>query len=311
MNSRILRVLLLAWCLFIGVGALFGGVSMLLDPTGGILQMQSLLPYFQALPFADVLFQDYTFSGIALLMVNGAPNLLAAWLLLRRKPLGAKLGTVFGFTLMLWIMIQFVIFPANPLSTSYFFFGLMQCVTGHLLLIASAQEAFRFDPADYPNVGRDGRTLVVCYSRRGYVRKLAWERADALGADVAELETPEPTKGATGFLWCGRFAMHGWPMPTRELVRDPAAYDLVVLCTPVWCFSVSAPMRDFCRWQAGRLPRVEYVIVHFRRRQSVRRAADTMSALLRAKPERITDCCCHFGRVVAQREEGQQTPVGA
>ena len=40
------------------------------------------------------------------------------------------LGTVFGVTLMLWICIQFYMFPFNALSTAYFVFGLVQLVTG-------------------------------------------------------------------------------------------------------------------------------------------------------------------------------------
>ena len=49
----------------------------------------------------------------ALLIVNGLTNLTAAGLLLARKPAGAVLGGVFGVTLMLWICIQFYIFPPN------------------------------------------------------------------------------------------------------------------------------------------------------------------------------------------------------
>lgn len=48
---------------------------MLLDPSGRAMGMDAMLPYFQVLPFADVLFQDLTFSGIALLIVNGLTNL--------------------------------------------------------------------------------------------------------------------------------------------------------------------------------------------------------------------------------------------
>ena len=63
--------------------------------------MDSMLPYFQVLPFADILFQNYLFSGIALLIVNGLTNLVAALLLLRKKKIGVALGGVFGVTLMM------------------------------------------------------------------------------------------------------------------------------------------------------------------------------------------------------------------
>lgn len=47
--------------------------------------MDAMLPCFQKLPFADVLFSDLLFSGIALLIVNGITNLTAAGLLLAKK----------------------------------------------------------------------------------------------------------------------------------------------------------------------------------------------------------------------------------
>ena len=71
------RKALLFWTLFIGVGAVGGALCMLLDPSGHTLGMDAMLPYFQVLPLADVLFQDFTFSGWALLVVNGLTNLTA------------------------------------------------------------------------------------------------------------------------------------------------------------------------------------------------------------------------------------------
>ncbi len=86
------------------------------------------------LPFAGTLFQDLTFSGWALLIVNGLPNLTAAGLLLAGRSRGVVLGGVFGVTLMLWICIQFYMFPPNFMSTIYFVFGLCQAAAGPELL---------------------------------------------------------------------------------------------------------------------------------------------------------------------------------
>ena len=66
---------------------------------------------------------------MALLIVNGLTNLTAAVLLLRKNRLGVILGGIFGVTLMLWICIQFVIFPLNALDILYFDFGICQAVT--------------------------------------------------------------------------------------------------------------------------------------------------------------------------------------
>jgi len=134
MKSSSLRKLLLFLCLFIGFGAVGGAIGMMADPSGRLMGMDSLLVYFEVLPFSDVLFQNLFFPGLALLIVNGVTNLTAAGLLIAGKPAGIWLGTIFGVTLMLWITIQFIIFPLNAMSTAFFVFGLLQFLTGLALL---------------------------------------------------------------------------------------------------------------------------------------------------------------------------------
>ena len=142
------RKWLIFWTLFIGIGAVAGGLSMIIDPSGKALHMDAMLPFFQKLPFADVLFRDFLFSGFALLIVNGLTNLTAAVLLLRKKPLGVLLGGIFGITLMLWIGIQFYMFPLNFMSTAYFIFGLCQAVTGFMawMLLHREEEKVKDSP---------------------------------------------------------------------------------------------------------------------------------------------------------------------
>lgn len=125
------RKWLIFWTLFIGIGAVAGALCMIIDPSGKIMGMDEMLPYFQKLPFADVLFQDFLFSGFALLIVNGISNLTAAGFLFANRKVGVILGGIFGVTLMLWICIQFYMFPLNFMSTIYFVFGLCQALTGY------------------------------------------------------------------------------------------------------------------------------------------------------------------------------------
>ena len=139
-RSQIARRWLIFWTLFIGIGAVGGAVMMFCDPSGKIMGMDALLPYFGVLPFADILFQNFLFPGFALLIVNGLSNLTAAVLLLKKKKIGVVLGGVFGVTLMLWICIQFVIFPLNFMSTIYFVFGFCQAIVGYLTWFFGKQE---------------------------------------------------------------------------------------------------------------------------------------------------------------------------
>ena len=242
---KLFKILLLFWCFFIGLGALWGGSAMLIKPDGSLLRMQEMLPFFSVLPFSDVLFQDYVFSGIMLILVNGLSNMVAAVLILRNKRVGFVLGTIFGFTLMLWITIQFVIFPRNVLSTSYFIFGVLQLLCGYTALVSYNQVNFKFDESDYKNISSTSKTLVVYFSRMKYTKRIAYVIADKEAVQIAELKTNERTEGTLGFWWCGRFGMHKWAMETLPLGLDLSAFDKIILVTPVWVFRMCAPMRDF------------------------------------------------------------------
>lgn len=79
------RKILLFWCLFIGIGAVGGAAAMIINPSGKFMGMDAMLVYFQKLPFSDILFSDLTFSGYALLTVNGLTNLTAALLIINRR----------------------------------------------------------------------------------------------------------------------------------------------------------------------------------------------------------------------------------
>ena len=261
-RSQIAGRWLLFWTLFIGIGAVAGASGMLLDPSGKAMGMDTMLPYFQVLPLAEYLYQDFLFPGIALLTVNGLTNLTAAVLLLLKKKCGVVLGGVFGVTLMLWIGIQFVIFPPNFMSTSYFIFGFCQAATGYITWVFAGQEAFRVDRSDYPNIGTDSTRLVVFFSRMGYVKQQAYIAANRTGAEVYELKATERTEGTAGFWWCGRFAMHRWAMPIEQVTVDLSTYDHVTICTPVWVFSLASPVREFCKQSAGKIKAADYVLVH-------------------------------------------------
>ena len=146
------------WCLFIGIGAFFGGFWMILDPSGVSMGMDVLLPDFQVLPLAQYLFQNFTFPGISLIIINGITNLVASFLMLKNNKLGTILGTIFGITLMLWICIQFCIFTFNFLSLSFFIFGFIQFFTGVTTLIYTKQESFNYAENGDTSVGTNSKT---------------------------------------------------------------------------------------------------------------------------------------------------------
>ena len=294
------RRALLFWTLFIGIGAAGGAAMMLLDPSGKAVGMDAMLPYFQVLPLAGVLFQDLTFSGWALLLVNGLTNLTAAGLLLARKKAGVVLGGVFGVTLMLWICIQFYIFPENLMSTIYFLFGLAQAATGYMAWVFEKQEAFHVDPGAYPNIGTDPARLVVYFSRMGYVKKLACEEANRTGAVLYEIKAAERTEGTLGFWWCGRYGMHRWAMPIEKIPLTLSDYAHVTICSPIWVFALAAPVRSFCKLAAGQIREADYILVHHQKSDYVN-AAEEMDTLLGIRRTGLRSVQCRLGVYRAQR----------
>ena len=289
------RKALIFWTMWIGLGAVAGAACMLIDPSGKIMGMDAMLPFFQKMPLADVLFQNFVFSGISLLIVNGLTNLTAAVLLLRRKHAGVVLGGFFGITLMLWICIQFWLLSTNVMSTLYFLFGLAQALTGYAAWVFERQETFAVRREDDPQIGTNPKRLVVYFSRMGYVRRKAFEEAARTGAEVYEIQSAERTEGTLGFWWCGRYAMHRWPMPIRPVTVDLTAYEHVTICSPIWAFALAAPVRAFCQAASGKIREADYLLVHFSP-ASYENAADEMDRLLGLKRTGFRSFVCRTGR---------------
>ena len=300
------RRFLIFWTLFVGVGAVAGALAMLIDPTGKLLGMDAMLPFFQKLPFADVLFQNFTFSGIALLIVNGLSNLTAAVLLFSKKKSGVFLGGLFGVTLMLWICIQFYMFPLNFMSTIYFIFGFLQAATGYAAWVFLKQEIFDAHEETYKNIGTDKSRLVVYFSRMGYVKKAAYEEAEKNGAEVFEIRSTERTEGTLGFWWCGRFGMHRWEMPIEDNLPNLSKYSHVTVCTPVWVFSLAAPMRSFCKAASGKIKEADYIVLHHMK-DSFTFVANEMDNLLGIKRTAFKSICCRKGEFKTVKEERKET----
>ena len=298
MNKRyvVARRILIFWTLFVGIGALAGALGMLIDPTGKAIGMDEMLPYFQVLPFADKLFQNLTFSGIMLLIVNGITNLLSAGFLFAKKKLGIILGMIFGITLMMWIIIQFVIFPLNFMSTTFFIVGFLQFLTGLICLIGYEQSQFIFDEKDYVNIGKRKNRLVIFFSRKGYTKKLAYQIADEQGADVLEIHATEKIDGSSGFWWCGRFGMHRWGMPIADVDLDFSQYNEITIVSPIWVFNVSAPVREFCKKYSGKLKNVNYVITHFMNCK-FKKVTKELDALLQTEHKNFKSFRCRFGKI--------------
>lgn len=127
------------------------------------------------------------------------------------------------------------------------------------------------------------RVLVVFYSRSGNTRRVGLDIAARLDADVEELlDDAHRRRGLIGFLRAGYDAFRGRAAAIRPTRRDPAAYDLVVVGTPVWSDSVTPAVRAYLEARRAALPAVAFFLTHGG--SGRRRVLDQMETLAGKRP---------------------------
>ena len=104
------------------------------------------------------------------------------------------------------------------------------------------------------------RFLVVYYSRTGTTRRVAEALAQKLGADIEEIVDRKRRAGVLGFIVSGKDAHLQRLTQIEEPRRNPEAYDLVTLGTPVWAFTMSCPVRTYIARFKDRLPAVAFLL---------------------------------------------------
>lgn len=96
------------------------------------------------------------------------------------------------------------------------------------------------------------KTLVVYYSRTGNTRKVAERIAAELKASVEELKEGEDRQGIAGYLKSGFDAMRKKTVNLSPPAFDPGEFDMVILGTPVWAFTMVPAMRAYLEQNRGK-----------------------------------------------------------
>lgn len=102
------------------------------------------------------------------------------------------------------------------------------------------------------------RILIVYYSWTGTTRKAAEALTEILHCDIEEIVEAHGRKGFFGYLRSVVEARMERPAVIDVAKRDPASYDLVVVATPIWAWSVSSPVRAYLTAMKARLPDVAF-----------------------------------------------------
>ena len=88
------------------------------------------------------------------------------------------------------------------------------------------------------------KALVAYYTRTGITKKAAEAIAEELKADIDEIIDEKDRKGSKGYLLAGRDATLK-KLTKIRIRKNPSDYDLVIIGTPVWAFTMATAVRTY------------------------------------------------------------------
>ncbi len=89
------------------------------------------------------------------------------------------------------------------------------------------------------------KNLIVFYSRTGTTKKVSEELSKKTGWEILEIFDTKNRSGAKGYLTAGRDAMTKKLTEIKAIEKKLTDYNLIVVGTPVWAWTMSTPMRTF------------------------------------------------------------------
>ncbi len=91
------------------------------------------------------------------------------------------------------------------------------------------------------------KTLIVFYSFEGNTRHIAELIAQKMNGDLEELKTPDQpaSHGFSKFFWGGKQVLMNEQPRLERFTADPEEYDLIVIGTPVWAWTVTPAVKAY------------------------------------------------------------------
>ncbi len=89
------------------------------------------------------------------------------------------------------------------------------------------------------------KALIVYYSRTGRTKKIAKDIQLKIKAEIEEIKDSKNRKGIMGWLSAGRDAGAKKHTKITNVQRDPSLFDLVIIGSPTWNGTISAPVRTY------------------------------------------------------------------
>jgi len=102
------------------------------------------------------------------------------------------------------------------------------------------------------------KILVVYYSKSGNTKIVAQELAQNLGADIEEITESQPKEGVIGYIFACKNAALQTSTPINDIKRQITEYDLVIIGTPIWAWTMANPIRSFLEKYKQNLKQISF-----------------------------------------------------
>ena len=129
MKTKTQRLIAIVLLLFLGIWGLVGGLALLIDPTGGALQIP--LEYLK-----DTSFEDYLIPAIVLVMTIGISSILIATTVIRKIKNYPFFIMVQGTILLFWLTAQLFLnleFYTYYLHIPFYIIGILLLAAGLMI----------------------------------------------------------------------------------------------------------------------------------------------------------------------------------
>jgi flavodoxin len=106
------------------------------------------------------------------------------------------------------------------------------------------------------------RALIVYYSRTGATQQAALALREELGCQIEHLVDQTHRTGVVGYVRSSLDALLHRPAHLAPLGASPEDFELVIVGSPVWNASVSAPVRTWLTANRNRIQRIALFVTH-------------------------------------------------
>jgi flavodoxin len=128
--------------------------------------------------------------------------------------------------------------------------------------------------------------LIVYFSRDGHTKKIAQALGEQLQADVEEIQEIKNRKGFMGWLSCCRDAILKKSPSIKLLSKNPLEYDLIIVGSPVWAFTIVPAIRLWLNQYGPQLKQTVFFVTMGG--QGAKRSFQVMERLC-GHPPRLTE----------------------